>query len=289
MVVALVATIAVVAAIAGVSGSGNGGTTTLTAKQKLIRTYKANGRKLAALRAVDAAGQKVTPTCGQARPGYAKAPATPKSVAAGSAAYVPAQLSDLVADADAVVDARVVGFTVAAPPARLLGTLSGRAASNKIAVAKQARRAEILTYQVVKLVVCDPLEGGLTGEFQLYRQGSPDVSIEGDAAYNVGERYLLFLHKRPDGLYRTISPEGRYFLRADGSVMSMSHGLGAILDGLPSADVALKAVRRNLMGVSPKLAHELKHDTVPSLAEAKRAGKTAAGKQMAKEYFSNAN
>lgn len=39
---------------------------------------------------------------------------------------------------------------------------------------------------------------------------TPQFILEGDPLYQVGERYVLFLEAGPEGLLRTISPEGRY-------------------------------------------------------------------------------
>lgn len=47
------------------------------------------------------------------------------------------------------------------------------------------------------------------------------VILEGDPLYVIGEQYLLMLEDGPNGMQRTISPEGRYLLQKDGSLKAM--------------------------------------------------------------------
>lgn len=47
------------------------------------------------------------------------------------------------------------------------------------------------------------------------------VILEGDPLYVIGEQYLLMLEDGPNGMQRTISPEGRYLLQGDGTLKAM--------------------------------------------------------------------
>lgn len=98
--------------------------------------------------------------------------------------------------------------------------------------------------QRVELRVLKLIDGGLEGEqFTLFQTGglreappAPDTEgdkkqvlrtseqfiwLEGDPAYKPGERYLLLVEPGPEGLLRTISPEGRYRLQRDNTVVPM--------------------------------------------------------------------
>jgi hypothetical protein len=56
-------------------------------------------------------------------------------------------------------------------------------------------------------------KGGRT--IMLFKAGSGCFDVEGDPAYEVGERYLLMLEPGPPGTNEIISPEGRYRVKAD--------------------------------------------------------------------------
>jgi hypothetical protein len=46
--------------------------------------------------------------------------------------------------------------------------------------------------------------------------GARQVTLEGDPLYEVGERHLLMLDAGPDGLLKTVAPEGRFKIERDG-------------------------------------------------------------------------
>lgn len=50
---------------------------------------------------------------------------------------------------------------------------------------------------------------------------APQVILEGDPLYAMGEKYLLMLEAGPNGMQRTISPEGRYLQQGNGKLKAM--------------------------------------------------------------------
>jgi hypothetical protein len=48
--------------------------------------------------------------------------------------------------------------------------------------------------------------------------GARQVILEGDPLYEVGEQHLLMLDAGPDGLLKTVAPEGRFKIERDGTL-----------------------------------------------------------------------
>jgi hypothetical protein len=64
------------------------------------------------------------------------------------------------------------------------------------------------------------------------------VVLEGDPLYVAGEQHLLLLDAGPDGMLKTISPEGRYTIERDGTVTpTIDNELTRELKGRPAAEL----------------------------------------------------
>jgi hypothetical protein len=110
---------------------------------------------------------------------------------------------------DAVVEAEVIAVTPGPDLVAARGRVDGEDAG--------------LPTQRIEVKVLDALKkgGSLTGRGErltLFRTGGRTkdgglLSLEGDPAYRSGERYILFLFVRPDGLFIPVAPDGR--LRED--------------------------------------------------------------------------
>jgi hypothetical protein len=72
--------------------------------------------------------------------------------------------------------------------------------------------------QSVSFATDQTLKGHVASSFTLARTGGSGMSVAGDPAYRVGQKYLLILapDKRSDGQRVLLSPEGRYALTESG-------------------------------------------------------------------------
>ena len=120
----------------------------------------------------------------------------------------PRSLAETYDLAAAVVVARVTGIYDAADivvPAAALESGEHRVPNQRIAMA-----------------VTRTVKGDVGRDFELFHTGNREFVLGGDPAYEVGQRYLLFLMARDDGTYRVVSPEGRYQIRAGGKLEPVS-------------------------------------------------------------------
>lgn len=177
----------------------------------------------------------------------------------------------------------MVGVTEILPPPNL----AIYTAPSKTIAQELAARNELLSSQKVTLVVCELHKGNIASSFTILRQGGDQISIEGDRPYSVGDRYLLFLTPREKGYFRPVSPEGRLFIKFNGSLVSTDHGVGTILDGLPSTVAAMKAVRDNLLALTPRAQEVLAHEAVPTKSQIDAMTRDPNAQLRAQEYFSH--
>jgi hypothetical protein len=68
----------------------------------------------------------------------------------------------------------------------------------------------------VQFQLVDAVYGDVPATFDLFRLGAPDVAVDGDPAYEPGERYVLFLEPRVNGsgqreagTFVPVAPDGR--------------------------------------------------------------------------------
>lgn len=93
--------------------------------------------------------------------------------------------------------------------------------------------------------------GRVGQRFRVLKTGNEDVWAAGDPRYQPGERYVLFMDRRPDGVFIPVAPEGRYLVK-DGTLWPVIAGrLGRIFSGLTvqeARSVAILAHRRSRPG-----------------------------------------
>jgi hypothetical protein len=67
--------------------------------------------------------------------------------------------------------------------------------------------------------------------------GARQVILEGDPLYQVGEQHMLMLDAGPDGLLKTIAPEGRFKLEREGTLTpTVDNDVTKALSGRPVAE-----------------------------------------------------
>ena len=255
--------------------------------KQLVQRITTDTARYNALRLRQPRGQVRSASCptlnSRKKSSYPTAPYDPQSAAAASAAFVPSDLKSLSDASQVIVDARVVGVSVVPP----VPSLTIRAAPGSGTTQDLADRNELLSSQKVSLVTCEVHKGTIGATFTILRQGGGSVTIEGDRPYSVGDRYLLFLTRREPDYFRVVSPEGRLFIKANGSILSTDHGVGTILDGLPSTTAAMQAVRENLLALSPRAREVLAHEAAPTLTDIARIKSDGNPQRRAQEYFSS--
>jgi hypothetical protein len=118
-------------------------------------------------------------------------------------AFRPDSLSDLTDEAEATVVAEVLAVRPGEP----------------LAVEGPTIPTELVDVRVVERV-----EGEAPDELTLFRIGGPDAAPTGSPAYEVGERYMLFVRPRltddlsapnPDGTWIAAAPDGRLAVTED--------------------------------------------------------------------------
>jgi hypothetical protein len=105
--------------------------------------------------------------------------------------------------------------------------------------------------QRIDLHVTETVQGQVPENFTLFKLGEPGVQPDGDPAYQVGERYLLFVRPRlnddrtapnPDGTYIAVAPDGRLEKLPSGELDAQIPGpVAEELDGatVPEAEQAI--------------------------------------------------
>lgn len=81
-----------------------------------------------------------------------------------------------------------------------------------------------LPTQVIGFETLKAIKGSPGTTFELFKTGTQTKWLEDDPAYQLGETYLLFLEKRPDGRFIPLGPDGRMKLGGDGSLKVQSDG-----------------------------------------------------------------
>jgi hypothetical protein len=93
--------------------------------------------------------------------------------------------------------------------------------------------------QRVTFSVMDTRKGSMVADetFVLFQNGDYNNRFDEDPSYKVGHTYLMFLTSRPDGMYLTVSPQGRYEISKDGLVPAAKDGFASSLKGARIEDV----------------------------------------------------
>ena len=93
--------------------------------------------------------------------------------------------------------------------------------------------------QRVTFSVMDTRKGSMVADetFVLFQNGDYNNRFDEDPSYKAGHTYLMFLTPRPDGMYLTVSPQGRYEISKDGLVPAAKDGFAASLKGARIEDV----------------------------------------------------
>lgn len=156
--------------------------------------------------------------------------------------YRPPTIDDLTSESEAVVEGYVTGVRSGEP---LPGDSEGSPG---------------IQTRTVSIHVTDVVAGDAPQEIQLFQLGSHEDEVETDPAYQVGEKYLLFVRRRmsdgdpsvpnPDGTWIATAPDGR-LERSGGEVNSFIDG--PVTDQLDGVDIetAIEQVDPSLVAPSP--------------------------------------
>ena len=164
-------------------------------------------------------------------------PTGPPVVTVSPLWIAPPSLKALITKSDAVVEAHVTavrpGEPIVQPPVK--GVPDGAIADIPTS------RVDVTVDKVVRGDVPDTVTLFQTGGQTTIRGTQSTVVAEGDPAFSAGERYVLFLQRRPDGTYLYYGPNGRLGVD-DANLMHAVDGTGLLapLDGLSRSDLETK-------------------------------------------------
>jgi len=149
-------------------------------------------------------------------------------------AYRPTDLADLAAESPALLYLEVTGVR------------QGPAEASPSDVS-----AEAIPTQRIDVRVLRDFRGQAPSRLTLYKLGGPGVQPEGDPAYSVGERYLVFARRRltadetapnPDGTWIATAPDGRMRELGSGRLQALIEGgVTERLNGATVSEAAAEA------------------------------------------------
>lgn len=112
----------------------------------------------------------------------------------------PKSVEELAADSTALVEARVTAIE------------EGPDLLDSTSTAEEGIPTQRIAFETVNV-----LDGQIPSTFKLFKTGSPEIHLQGDPFYAIGESYVLFLEPQGEpGTWIPAAPDGRIELDARG-------------------------------------------------------------------------